>query len=200
MRNNNNVTKDKTIHKESVTHSLAANTTLIGGLPSSLITWGWEDARRPPLRGLQALLRVDRELAKKLNISSCQDVPQWWGCPKPLNKFHFFVLACYLLVCSCFLLVCFCVQKRKGEGGGIDPLFSCSCGGDQIFFRLKTCIKHKVLQVHLLITYLKFRICIKLIWLKIILIKIILLVSMLRPQQILKVQFKESCSEIKSTF
>ena len=51
-----------------------------------------------------------------------------------------------------------------------------------------------------LITYLKFRIFIKLIWLKIILRKIILLVSMLRPQQILKVQFKESCSEIKSTF
>ena len=115
MRNNNNVTKDVTIHKESVTHSLAANTTLIGGLPSSLITWGWEDARRPPLRVLQALLRVDRELAKKLNISTCQDVPQWGRDPKPSNKFHSCVLACYLWVC-------FCVLQRKGEGhegGGI---------------------------------------------------------------------------------
>ena len=115
MRNNNNVTKDITIHIESVTHSLAANTTLIGGLPSSLITWGWEDARRPPLRGLQALLRVDRELAKKLNISSCQDVPQWGGDPKPSNKYH----SCFL---TCYLWVCFCVLQRKGEGhegGGI---------------------------------------------------------------------------------
>ena len=118
----NNVTKDVTTHKESVTHSLAANTTLIGGLPSSLITWGWEDARRPPLRGLQALLRVDRELTKKLNISSCQDIPQWRGDPKPSNKFHFCVLACYLLVSFSVLLVCFCVLQRKGEGhagGGI---------------------------------------------------------------------------------
>ena len=42
-----NVTVDVSIHKEFFNHSLAANTTLIEGVPGSLIMWEGEDASGP---------------------------------------------------------------------------------------------------------------------------------------------------------